>query len=173
MNNNILTILKNRAKAMAQEPEQKNEASALIEVIAFTMLSENYCIESVFVKEVYPLKDFTPLPGVPSYILGIINVRGQILPVVDMKKLFGLPEKGLGELSRVIIIQNEQMEFGILANVVHGIQTIGVEEIKDLPPTVSGLGEEYIMGVTKESLIVLNAKKLLSDKSIIVHSEVF
>jgi len=166
------TKLKNRAIAMAQEPMQKKEASIIIEVIAFTLVTEIYGIESIFVKEVYTLTDFTPLPGVPSYIFGIINVRGQILPVIDLKKFFNLPEKGLGELNKVIILSNGQMEFGILADVVHGTQEIELEDIRGVPSTVTGIGEEYLKGVTKERLIVLNAKRLLSDKSIVVNEEV-
>jgi len=172
MKKEISTILKNRAIAMAQEPEQKKVASAVIEVIKFTLASETYGIESVFVREVCPLRDFTLLPGVPSYIFGIINVRGQILPVVDLKKFFNLPEKGLGDLNRVIILCDDQMEFGILADVVHGTRDIELEDIRAVPPTVTGIGEEYLKGVTKERLIVLNAKRLLSDKSIVVNDEV-
>lgn len=172
MKKEIRTKLKNRAIAMAQEPEHKKEASAIIEVIAFTLVVETYGIESAFVREVWPLKDFTALPGVPSYILGIINVRGQILPVVDIKKFFNLPEKGLGELNRVIILHDDQMEFGILADAVHGTQTIELEDIQVAPPTVSGIGEEYIRGVTKENLIILNADRILSDKTIVVNDNV-
>ena len=172
MKKDIQTILKNRAVALAQEPEQKKVAAAVCEIITFTLAAETYGIESAFVREVYPLKDFTPLPGVPPFIFGIINVRGQILPVVDLKKFFNLPEKGLGELNKVIILCNDQMEFGILADVVHGTQTIEVEDIQVVPFTVSGIGEEYLKGVTKESLIVLNAERILSDNSIIVNEEV-
>ena len=172
MKKEIRTRLKNRAIAMAQEPEQKVTSSASINIIAFALGSENYCIESAFVREVYPLKDFTPLPGVSSYIFGIINVRGQILPVVDLKKFFNLPERGLGELNKVIILCDDQMEFGILADMVHGTQEIELEDIRNVPSTVTGIGEEYLKGVTKERLIVLNAKRLLSDKSIVVNDGV-
>ena len=172
MKKEIRIRLKNRAIAMAQEPEQKRAASAAIGVIMFTLAAETYAIESVFVKEVYPLIDFTPLPGVPSYIFGIINVRGQILPVVDLKKFFNLPEKGLGDLNRVIILYDDQMEFGILADVVQGTQDIELEDILTVPPTINGIGEEYLKGVTKERLIVLNAKRLLSDKNIVVNDVV-
>ena len=165
-------LLKIRAIAMAKEPEHKTTALNMIEVVTFMLATENYGIESAFIKEVYPLKDFTPLPGVPSYILGIINVRGQILPVVDLKKFFNLPEKGLGELNKVIILRDDQMEFGILADVVHGTQSIEIEEIKVLPSTISGIREVYLKGVTKDNLIILNAEKLLTDKRIIVNSEV-
>ena len=172
MKKEIRTKLKNRAIAMAQEPGQQRETSTVTEIIVFSLASENYGIDLSFVREVYPLKDFTPLPGVPPYIFGIINVRGQILPVVDLKKFFNLPEKGLGELDKVIILRDEQMEFGILADVVHGTQEIELEDIRVVPHTVTGIGEEYLKGVTKERLIVLNAKRLLSDKSIVVNDEV-
>jgi purine-binding chemotaxis protein CheW len=172
MKKEIRTKLKNRAIAIAQEPEQKRETSTITEVIEFILAAESYGIESAFVREVYPLKDYTPLPGLPPYIFGIINVRGQILPVIDLKKFFNLSEKGLGELNKVIILRNDQMEFGILADEVHGTQAIELEDIQVVPPTVSGIGEEYLKGVTKESLIVLNAERLLSDKSIVVNNEV-
>ena len=172
MKKEIRTILKNRAIVMAQEPEQKKVDSDIIDVITFTLAAETYGIESAFVREVYPLKDFTPLPGVPLYIFGIINVRGQILPVVDLKKFFNIPEKGLGELNKVIILRHGQMEFGILADIVNGTQTIGHEEIQSVQLSQSGIGEEYLKGVTKESLILLDAERLLSDKSIIVNDEV-
>ena len=171
MKKEIRIKLKNRAIAMAQEPGQKKASSATIGVIAFILAAETYAIESVFVREVYPLKDFTPLPGVPSYIFGIINVRGQILPVVDLKKFFNLPEKGLGDLNRVIILCDDQMEFGILADAVNGTKVIYKEELLPIPPTVTGIGEEYLEGVTKDRLIVLNAKRLLCDKSIVVNEE--
>lgn len=171
MKKEIRTRLKNRAIAMAQEPEQKRAASSTIGVITFTLAAETYGIESAFVREVYPLKDFTPLPGVPPYIFGIINVRGQILPVVDIKKFFNLPEKGLGELNKVIILHNDQMEFGILADVVNGTQAIAVEDILVAPPTITGIGEKYFKGVTKEHIIILDAENILNDEKIIVNQE--
>jgi purine-binding chemotaxis protein CheW len=171
MKKEIRTILKNRAIAMAKEPEQKRAASAVIEVITFTLAAETYGIESAFVREVYPLKDYTPLPGLPPYIFGIINVRGQILPVIDLKKFFNLPEKGLGELNKVIILHNGQMEFGILADVVNGTQTIAVEDILVAPPTITGIGEKYFKGVTKEHIIILDAENILNDEKIIVNQE--
>jgi purine-binding chemotaxis protein CheW len=171
MKKEIRAKLKNRAIAMAQEPEQKMAASAIIEVIMFTLVAETYGIESAFVREVYPLKDFTPLPGVPPYIFGIINVRGQILPVVDLKKFFNLPEKGLGELNKVIILRNDKMEFGVLADVVNGTQTIAIEDILVAPPTITGIGEKYFKGVTKEHIIILDAENILNDEKIIVNQE--
>ncbi|MEX0982576.1 MAG: chemotaxis protein CheW [Bacteroidales bacterium] len=171
MKKEIRSVLKIRAVAMAKEAEQKRESSATMEIIEFALASEIYGIESAYVREVYPLKDFTPLPGVPSFILGIINVRGQILPVVDLKKFFNLPEKGLGELNKVIILRNENMEFGILADIINGTRVIFEDEILPVPPTVTGIGEKHLRGITKDQLIILSAENLLADKNIVVYDE--
>ena len=157
---------------MAREPEQKRETSSVTEIIEFTLAGERYGIESAFVREVYPLKDYTPLPGVPSYIFGIINMRGQILPVINLKKFFNLPEKGLGEMNKVIILSNRLMEFGIIADIVNGTQAIELEDILAIPPTVSGIGEKYLKGVTKDNIMVLEAESILNDAKIIVNEQV-
>lgn len=166
------SILKMRAVSMAAEPIPKRDSSELTDFIEFKLASENYGIESAFVKEVYSLKDYTYLPGLPSFIFGIVNVRGQILAVVDFKKLFNLPDNGLGELNKVIILHNENMEFGILADEVIGTKAISSHEVLPIPSTIKGYGERYMKGVTKDRLIILSAENLLSDKNIVVNEEV-
>lgn len=172
MNKKTRELLKARAIEMAKEPELKKGFSPIVQLITFSLGAETYGLESAYISEVYPLKDFTPLPGVPAFILGIINVRGHIIPVIDLKKLFNLPEQGITELNKVMILQDELMEFGILADVVHG--TLGVEEddIITAPHTLTGIGEEYMKGITRENLIILNAEKLLTDKRMVVNDEI-
>jgi len=172
MNKETKALLRKRAIVLAEEPEEKKAASTIVELIIFKLASETYGIESAFVREVFPMKDFTFLPGLPAYITGIINVRGQILSVVNLKKLFSIPEIGIGELNKVIILQDSQMEFGILADVVLGNQTIETDDIRETPPTVSGTGFEYLKGVTTGNLIILNGEKLVSDKSIVINEVV-
>jgi purine-binding chemotaxis protein CheW len=168
MNKDTLSKLRNRAIAMAEDPDQISGLSRTIAVITFCLGSETYCVESGFVKEVYPIKEFTSLPGVPAFILGLINVRGQILAVVDPKKFFSLPEKGLGELNKVIILHNENLEFGLLADFVEGSQFLTPEEILPVPSGITAIGEKYLKGVTRENLIVLNAETLLSGDGLII-----
>ncbi len=172
-------ILKKRAQDIAQEPK-KEEVEEYIEVVEFLLAYERYGIESSYVREVYPLKEFTPLPCTPPFVLGIINVRGQILSVIDIKKFFDLPEKGLGDLNKVIILHSEGpvlsevegMEFGILADVVLGVHNVLLSELQPSLPTLTGIREEYLKGVTGERVVILDAEKLLSDKKIAVHEEV-
>ena len=163
------SILKNRARALAKEVEIPDANLQFMEIIEFSLAWETYAVESKYVKEIYPLKDFTPIPGTPPFVLGLANVRGQILSVIDLKKFFNLPEKGLGELNKIIIVRNELMEFGILADVIMGTRRVMLEDIGQSPPTISGIGAEYLRGVTKERMVVLDMEKILSDTKIVVN----
>lgn len=162
-------ILKARAEALAEKTEDDFGYFKHIELIVFQLATETYGIETDFVREVYPLKNFTKLPGVPDFVLGIINVRGQIISVIDLKKFFHLPEIGLGELNKVIIIRDAQMEFGVLADRILGSQSIPAETLQTSMSNAPGVGPEYLKGITKDHLIVLDAKKMLEDEKIIVN----
>jgi purine-binding chemotaxis protein CheW len=165
-------ILKSRAMELAKEKKINKYSGKTIMIVEFSLAYERYGIELFYLQEVYPLKDITPLPGVPSFVIGIINVRGQILSVIDLKKLFDLPEKGLTNLDRVLIVDDNKMGFGILADAVLNIHSIPIEEIQPSLPTLKGIREEYLKGVTKDGIVILDIKNLLSDKKIIVHEEV-
>ena len=112
--------LKARAQRLAQEANPAQERQDTLDVIEFVLADESYAVESVHVREVYPLKELTPLPGTPAHVLGIINLRGQILSVIDIKRFFDLPPKGLGNLDKVIVLRSNAMEFGILADRIIG-----------------------------------------------------
>lgn len=162
-------ILKTRAKILAVESEKKAKTEEGIQVVEFLLACEKYAVASEYVREIHPLKEFTPIPCTPPFVLGIINVRGRILSVIDIKKFFDLPEKGLTDLNKVIILHSESMEFGILADAIIGVRNIAVSELQTSLPTLTGIREEYLKGVTKERTVILDAEKLLSDKSIVVH----
>ncbi|MBU1163355.1 MAG: chemotaxis protein CheW [Proteobacteria bacterium] len=166
------SILKERARVLALESRDETVKQEFTEIIEFRLASETYGIETAFVRESFQLKDFTPLPGTPPLVLGIVNVRGQILSVLNIKNLFDLPGNGLGELNKLIIICNDRMEFGILADEIIGVRNIILSKLQRSPTTLEGLKEEYLKGITNDRLIVLDAEKLLSDKNITVNEEV-
>jgi purine-binding chemotaxis protein CheW len=166
-------ILKDRARVLAQELKPIVDGKDnTIEVVEFELAYEKYAFESRFIDEVYPLKDITPLPCTPPYVIGIINVRGQIISVIDIKKFFELPEKGLTNLNKVIILRSESMEFGILADLIIGTQLIAMSALQASLPTLTGIRNEYLMGITPERMVVLDAAKLLADTSIVVQEQV-
>jgi purine-binding chemotaxis protein CheW len=164
-------ILKARAKALAREPEPDPIEQDRIEVIEFVVAYEKYAIESSFVREVYPLKELTPIPGTPPFVLGIINVRGQFVSVIDLKKFFDLPEKGLTDLNKAILISDGEMEFSVLADTVLGLRHIKHRDLQPALPTLTGLRTEFLKGVTSH-VAVLDAARLLSDKRMLVNQTI-
>jgi purine-binding chemotaxis protein CheW len=168
-------ILKKRAKLVARELITENFSDNCLDIVEFMLLPERYAIEAVYIQEIYPLKEITPIPCTPHFILGVINLRREILSVIDLKKMFGLPEKVITNLSKVIVIQINEMKIGILADSIEGVRTVFSEKIQPPPMNLTGIQKEYIKGVifnVKEPVILLNIWNILSDNSIIIYEEV-
>jgi len=164
-------ILRRRAQALARIPSPPS-SDTMLELLQFGLASERYAVECRFVQEVHPLRDLTPLPCTPAFIAGIVNVRGRVLPVIDLKKFFGLPERGLTDLHRTIVIRGHDLEVGLLADVIIGISSVPAGSLQPSLPTLTGIRAEYLKGVTEQSLVVLSVDRILLDPKIIVHEEV-
>lgn len=165
-------ILGERAKILAGGAEDKSERGEYLEVAEFLLAHERYAIETRHIREVYSVTDLTPIPCTPPFVFGIINVRGEIVSVIDIKKFFDLPEKGITDLNKAIILQSKDIEIGILVDAVLGVRNIFITELEGGLPTLTGIREEYLKGITKERQVILDAEKLLSDRRIIVDEKV-
>lgn len=165
-------ILRTRARLLAQEPTTELDEEIHVEVVEFLLGGERYAIETSYIREVYPLKGLTPVPCTPPFVLGIINVRGQILSVIDLKDFFTLAKQELTDVNKVIILHSHSMEFGILADAILGVHSLPLSSIQPSLPTLTDVRGEYLKGVTAERLIILDAVRILADKHIIVHEEV-
>jgi purine-binding chemotaxis protein CheW len=169
-------VLEERARALAREPARAEAADEWIEVVEFTLAHERYAVASEYVREVYPLEDLTPLPCTPSFVLGIVNLRGEILSVIDIKKFFDLPEKGLTDLNKVIVLesagaQSGDMVFGIVADAINGVRRIRRADIQPSLPTLTGIREDYLQGVSEGRVVVLDAGKILNDEKLVVNEQ--
>jgi len=162
-------ILRARARLLAAGGKtEAAPARLLVEVVEFVLGPEHYGIESRHIREIHPLSEFTPLPCTPAFVLGLVNVRGQILSIINIKKLFDLPEKGLTNLNKVIIVHADHMELGILADAILGVRSIALEELHPALPTLTGIRADYLKGLTKDPLVVLDVEKILWDEKILV-----
>jgi purine-binding chemotaxis protein CheW len=159
--------LRERAQALARPPVRETPQASL-DIVEFLLAHEQYGIASAYVREVSPLREYTPLPGTPPFVLGIINVRGQILSVLDLKKFFDLPDRGLTDRHKVIMLQSDHMEFGILADAILGVRAIPYSALQSSLPTLTGVRAEYLLGITPERMAILDAERLLSDDRLIV-----
>ena len=165
-------ILKKRAMALAREEVPETVRHECLEIVEFLLAGESYGIESSYVSDVHALKDLTPLPCTPHFVLGIMGVRGRILSVLDLRRFFDLPGQGLSELNRVIVVHDKNMEFGILADAILHVRLIPLTALLTSLPTLTEVRAEYLKGVTEERLVVLDGEKLLTDRRIVVHEEV-
>jgi purine-binding chemotaxis protein CheW len=164
-------ILKQRARELARSPEAERSDADCIKVVEFALGSEIYGIELEYLNEIYPLKDLTPLPCAPSFVVGIINVRSEILPVIDLKKIFDLPPTESSDLQKVIVVHAAGMILGILADAIVGVQSLPRVAIQPSLPTITGINAEYLRGITPQQLIVLNLEKILSNEQLLVYEE--
>jgi purine-binding chemotaxis protein CheW len=165
-------ILHERAVALARVPPVDSAAQGRLELLEFKLANERYALETRHVIEVHPLRELTPLPGTPAFIRGIVNLRGRILPVFDLKTFFGLPEYGVTDLHRIIVVRGNGLELGLLADVVAGVRSVAVESLSPPLPTLSQIAAVYLKGVSEERLVVLDLDRILADPKIVVDDEV-
>ena len=131
-----LRILKARAKGLAREPERGPEEEGM-EIVEFLLANERYALPSSCIAEVYPLRELTPLPCTPVFVLGVINIRGKILSVLDLRRFFDLPIRGLSDRNKVMVLRNDTMEFGILADVILAARRIACSALQPSLPTLT------------------------------------
>ncbi len=168
----IRQALKARARELAEAVQDDDKAQKSIEIVEFSLAYERYGIESSYVREVYPMREFTHVPCTPDFVLGLINVRGQVMSVVDIRRFFELPVKGLTDLNRVVVVQSQQMEMGILADRILGVHSVPLDSIQPTLPTLTGVRTDYLRGVTDDRVVLLDVDKMLSDKRFLVNEEV-
>jgi purine-binding chemotaxis protein CheW len=102
----------------------------------------------------------------------VINIRGSIYSVIDIRGFFGVQKQDLGDTTKVILVNAAGLEVGILADDVKGATSLPLSEIKAALAAQAAAKDEYVQGVTKDMLIILNLEALLRDERITVHQEV-
>ncbi|WP_435011474.1 chemotaxis protein CheW [Tundrisphaera lichenicola] len=162
-------LMDERARALARVPIRSPEPSEILEVAAFTLAGERYAIETRYVTKVLRLTDFTPVPGTPEFLGGVLNLRGEILALIDLRSFFGIPSVGLTDLSRIIVLGLERNEFGIMADDVQEVLTLPVHEVLEAPASLpGGGGRAPLIGVTADARIVLDGSALLDDPNLFI-----
>lgn len=164
-------ILRDRARALAAGSSGPGDPADLLEVLQFRLASETYAVELAWIAQVRPIADITPLPGVPPFVRGIVNVGGRIISLVDLKLIFDLPDAGISAASSVIILSGPAMEIGLLADEILGIEKVPSGSLQAQLATLSGVRAEYLRGVSPGGLVVLDGARILSADSMVVNDQ--
>ena len=165
------SILRARAQALARETAAATPGDESIEFLEFQAASGKFGVQTHYVLEVCVLKDYTLLPGVPKYILGIMNLRGRILSILDLKALFELPSEGLTYHNKVTVIQHGNMKLALLSDEILGVRSVALRHLQPALPTMTGFRAEYAKGLTPDWTVILDAGRMLEDPRLIVDCE--
>lgn len=144
----------------------------IIDGLFFSLSDEKYAIDSRYISEVIYIKEITPLPCTPDFLLGIINIRGKIISVVDIRKFFGLAKRGITNLNRVIVVDNGDIEFGILADEIEGNNVIEIDSLQQNITKVTEVPDNFILGVSADNIIVIDIQELMTNDKIIIEEKV-
>lgn len=138
-----------------------------LQCVTFTLEDETYGIDVMQVQEVLREIEVAPVPGAPHYILGIINLRGNVVSVIDARTRFGLPTKESDDMTRIIVIEAQQQIIGILVDSVAEVVDLDRKDIDTAPNVGNSETAKYIDGVVSrddELLILVDLNKLLSEE---------
>ncbi|ORX23923.1 chemotaxis protein CheW [Thermoanaerobacterium sp. PSU-2] len=139
----------------------------LNQIVIFKLNDEEFCVDIMDVLEIIRMQSITKVPDVPSFVEGIINLRGIVIPIIDLKKRLNMKLTEYDDDTRIIIIKINEKSVGFIVDSVTEVLHVEPESIKEAPDIIAGIGKEYIESVVSydERLIInLNLEKILTEK---------
>ncbi|NRA83769.1 MAG: chemotaxis protein CheW [Gammaproteobacteria bacterium] len=142
------------------------DSDEVLQWVTFRLENETYGVNVMQVQEVLRYSEIAPVPGAPSYVLGIINLRGSVVTVIDTRSRFGLLPDEITDNTRVVIIESDKQVIGILVDSVAEVVYMKASEIEPAPNVGTDESAKFIRGVCNrenELLILVDLDKLLGD----------
>lgn len=144
---------------------EEKEIVETVKVVVFRLMNEEYGVEVSQVKSIERFQPITRVPNTPSFVKGVINLRGVITPIIDLRNRFNLEEVPYTEMTRLIIVFLDNIEVGMIVDMANDIIDIPINEIESPPEVVGGIKADYLRGVAKVKdrlYILLNLNKVLN-----------
>jgi purine-binding chemotaxis protein CheW len=168
----IERVLDERAAALAEPLRNAGPPIETSQYMVFRLGEERYALEIRLIEEVRRALGLAPVPCTPDFIVGAINVRGVVLPVIDIRGLLGLPGPRSSSAGKIIVAKTGEIRLGILADRVEEVRDIGPKDIGPVTENLPRAAEGSIAGLTVEGVAVLNGADLIDNDRLIVHEEV-
>jgi purine-binding chemotaxis protein CheW len=150
---------------MTNTATRETATTEVKQLISFTVGNEEYGLELLRVKEVIRMRQVTWLPKAPSCVKGIINLRGQVIPIVDLSERFGLPRHESTAMTRVIVVEVEGRPVGMVVDSASQVLRVPVEQFDDPPPVMGAASRDFITSVGKigdRLVIMIDVERILS-----------
>jgi purine-binding chemotaxis protein CheW len=143
--------------ADVKEDKRQQLSGEIVQVVSFKLGSEEYGVDISQVQEIIRMVEITHVPRAPRFMEGVINLRGQLIPIIDLRTRFGMPRIDATKSTRIIVTEIGNKRVGIVVDSVSEVLNIPMENVEDAPEMIAGVGTEYIQGVGKmnERLIIM------------------
>jgi purine-binding chemotaxis protein CheW len=140
-----------------EEEEKLIAEGSIIQLVSFVLEDVEYGVDILLVHEILRFPEITRLPNAPDFIKGVINLRGNVIPVVDVRKRFGFSKAKVTDLTRIIVIETNDKLTGLMVDNVHQVVRITQNNVDPPSELIEGVSEEYIWGIgrLKDRLIVI------------------
>lgn len=145
---------------MSSETATKQE----LKVIVFQLKDEEYAIEVDYIQSIERMQPVTRIPRTYPFVTGVMNLRGVITPIINLRKRFGIEEKEFDEATRILVISKDQLEIGVIVDGANDVIDIPVEKIEPPPEIIGGVEVDYLRGVVKldnRLFTLLNLEKVI------------
>ncbi|MDI6908138.1 MAG: chemotaxis protein CheW [Thermoanaerobacterales bacterium] len=146
---------------MAQETEIRGNEE---QVVVFQLAEQTYGVDIARVYEIIRMEAITRVPRAPQFVEGVINLRGRIIPVIDLRRRFGMPQNEQTRASRIIIVEMNGMTVGMVVDAVLEVLRLPAESIEPPPPVINGIDSAYLRGIAlwgERLIIMLDTEKVL------------
>jgi purine-binding chemotaxis protein CheW len=164
-----------RALELSRSQEARADAGGSLKMITFRLGSDRYGVSLEMVREIQRAGRITPVPTAPDFVSGVVNLRGNVLSVVDIRVFFSLPGVVMGEKTRILVVEDEGLIVGILVEKVDEIVDVSMEGVKPPLSLDKGITEDYIQGIAThrgEMLIIIDLEKILKNPRLVVEENV-
>lgn len=168
----IARILTDRARALAEPLEDGTPSTEMMELLVVSLGGERFGIETVYAIEATSLRELIPVPCTPAFVLGVVNYRGRILAVLDLRQILGLPGEGVTEGSKVVLVEAGGMTFGIIVDTVAGTISVRAHKVASPPEALTDLRLALTRGMTEELITILDLDALARTPAILVNEQV-
>lgn len=142
-----------------------------MKVIVFALAHEEYGVEVEKVRTIERMQPMTRVPRTPEFVKGVINLRGVVTPIIDLRGRFGFEESDYTDNTRIIIVSVKEMEVGLIVDSANDVTDINTDNIDDPPEVVGGIKAKYLQGIAKigdsRLLVLLNLEEVLNKSEII------
>ena len=146
----------------------------VIQLVGFRLDNEDYAIAITKIQEIILMKPITRIPQVPDFIEGLINLRGSVIPIVNLRKRFGLPPREVDDETRTIVVNIHDKTVGCIVDAVTQVMRINRDQIQPPPLSVLAVSHQYIAGLARledRLLIILDIERLFDEQSAVVSGQ--